>query len=66
MAEAMTKAQKKAAVDMAWASYRAASQRIDRNAPWDVFLDADERHWRRYVEAERAILAAPEPKAVAA
>jgi hypothetical protein len=66
MAETMTKEQKKAAVDLAWATYRAESQGIDRNSPWDAFLDADEWLWKRYVASERAILATPEPKSVAA
>ncbi len=70
---AMTKQQKKAAVDLAWANYRAESQAIPRNLPYagfkrggtyyDGFLETDERLWRKYVRAEQSILAEPEPKA---
>lgn len=59
----MTREQKRAAVDLAWANYRATSQRIDRNTPWDVYLATDERLWRTYLAAERDILATPEPRA---
>lgn len=62
MAETMTKEQKRAATDLAWASYRAETQRIP-NLPWDEYLDADERAWRRYLGAERSIAAIPETKA---
>jgi hypothetical protein len=76
MADMMTKAQKKAAVDLAWANYRAASQAIPGRLPYsgfksggvyrDGFLETDERLWKRYVAEERAILATPEPKATQA
>lgn len=59
----MTRDQKRAAVNLAWADYRAASQRINRNMPWDEYLAEDDRIWRRYLAAERDILATPEPKA---
>jgi hypothetical protein len=59
----MTKEQKRAAIALAWADYRAASQRIDRNTPWDVYLDTDGRLFRRYLAAEKEILAEPEPRA---
>lgn len=59
----MSRQQKKAAIDLAWADYRAAAQQIDRSTPWDQYLAADEKAWRRYLATEREILAAPEPKA---
>ena len=58
MADAITKAEKKQIIDAAWAEYRAAAKAIP-NVPWDEYLDADDRLWRRYVTTERAVLAAP-------
>lgn len=69
----MTKEQKRAAVDLAWATYRAASQAIPRSLPfsgfkrggkvYEGFVEIDERLFRRYLADEREILATPEPKA---
>jgi hypothetical protein len=71
--EAMTREQKKAAIDLAWATYRAQSQAIPRTLPfsgykrggvhYEGFLEIDERLWRRYVADERAILSTPETRA---
>ena len=72
MADAMTKAQKKAALDLAWANYRAASQAIPLSLPYsgwrragksyEGFLEVDERLWRAFRRAEDEITAAPEKK----
>jgi hypothetical protein len=69
----MTKAEKKAAVDQAWATYRAKSQAIPHATPFsgfkrggvhcDGFLEIDERLWRNYLAEERAITNAVEQKA---
>lgn len=71
--ETMTKEQKKAAIDLAWATYRAASQAIPLVMPfsgykrggksYEGFIETDERLWRAYVRTEAAILAVPERKA---
>lgn len=61
---AMSRQQKKAAIDLAWADYRATAQAIPRTTAWDQYLAADEKAWRQYLATEREILAAPEPKAV--
>lgn len=71
--ETMTKEQKKAAIDLAWANYRAASQSIPNRTPFSAFrrcgqwepgfLERDETLWRNYLATERAILATPEAKA---
>lgn len=64
----MTKAEKKAAIDAAWAEYRTASQAIPRTVPfsgwkragqsYEGFLEVDDRLWRRYLARERDINAA--------
>lgn len=58
-----TREQKREMVNAAWGEYRAASQRIPNATPWDVFLDADERLWKRYLATEREIAALPETRA---
>ncbi len=73
MPETMTKTQKKAAIDLAWATYRAASMGLPRTLPFsgykragvrhEGFIERDETLWRQYVATEKAILAVPEPKA---
>jgi hypothetical protein len=69
----MTKEQKKAAVDLAWATYRAESQAIPLALPfsgftragrhYEGFVEVDERLFKQYLAAERAILSTPETKA---
>jgi hypothetical protein len=73
MAETMTKAQKRAAMDLAWATYRAESQAIPRSLPfsgfkrsgrvYEGFVEIDDRLFKRYLAAERSIAAVPETKA---
>lgn len=62
----LTKAEKKAAIDYAWARYRAASRAIPRNLPYaghkhngvfrEGFLEKDDALFRAYLATERAIL----------
>ena len=71
--DTMTREQKKAAIDLAWATYRAASQAIPRNTPFGAYkrngrmepgvVEQDEALFRRYLAAERVIIATPETKA---
>lgn len=71
--ETMTKEQKRAAIDLAWADYRAASQAIPRRTPFGAYkrngrwepgvVEQDEALFKRYLAAERSIAAIPEPKA---
>jgi hypothetical protein len=58
----MSAAEKKAAIDAAWAEYRAASIAIPLQTPYsgnrrgDGFLEIDERLWKCYLAAEARIL----------
>ena len=71
--QTMTKEQKKAAIDLAWATYRAASQAIPRNVPfgackrngkWEPgVVERDEALFRQYLAAERSIQSASESRA---
>lgn len=64
-----TRQQKAEQIAAAWEEYRAASRAIPVSLPYsghkragefrEGFLEIDERLWRRYREAERAILAEP-------
>ena len=51
----LTKAEKKAAIDAAWARYRAATQAIP-NLPWRDYLGRDDALFQMYLTTERGIL----------
>jgi hypothetical protein len=71
--DVLSKQQKRALIDSAWAEYRAASTAIPRTLPFagykragvfrEGFLEADDRLWKKYLVTERVIAAAPEAKA---
>jgi hypothetical protein len=57
----MATPEQKAAIDAAWARYRAETMAFPRNIEWSDYVARDARAFGAYLSTERAILAERKP-----